>query len=193
MSITDRDIQEGQTFTATHKGQEWVCTAEADGPDLFFRLEREGSVTYHKTLSGAAKAITHGEVNGWAFWTPCNQSNFTTEDTAPLVASGPYQYERVEADTLREAGYRFLSEETDTGTAQAQAQGGENTKTTDGRTRLLRKSRSQSGLYEGETRYFCAPCGDHFVWSGKSGPLTCPLGHVNLSTRTGDLVTVEVQ
>ena len=154
MSIKDRNLKVGTRLIGKYHKQQYTCQViEARGDKIRYKLEdgRE-----FKSPSAAGMAITGHACDGWHFW---------SVETAE-AATNPSSTERPpETNTARNA-----SSTEDQGCA---CPGCGNTTAS----KTFMKTPNQKGVAEGQTRWYCAECGESFLAPYGEIPSACPQGH----------------
>ena len=154
MTIQDRNLNVGMTLIGRYHKQEHHCQVIAgEGNKIKYKLEdgRE-----FKSPSAAAMSITGHAADGWHFWTVV-----TAEAANPQTPESPNS----EPHTAESAS---SSESKDAPATDAAAE-------TTGQTFM--RTPNQKGAPEGQTRWYCAECGESFLAHYGEIPSACPQGH----------------
>jgi hypothetical protein len=157
MSIKDRNLKVGTKLIGKYHKQPHTCQVIAgEGDKVKYRLEdgRE-----FKSPSAAGMAITGHPCDGWVFW--------SVETTAEAHATVTAKTSQTEAGSAPAAKPEDVPEKEIAPVApEATA-----AKTS------FKRTPNQRGVSEGQTRWFCAECGESFLAPYGEVPTGCPQGH----------------
>jgi hypothetical protein len=148
----------GLRLVARFKKQAFACVVigkPEDSSKKVYLLEHDGSE--HTSLSAAGSAVMGGVAcNGWRFWTTAEQAEAAQAAKAAKPAKEPKEPKEPKAD------------------ADAAP------KRKPGRpARMIKVAKSQDGVADHMTRYFCSDCMDEFdAPTGELRPV-CPQGHTD--------------
>jgi len=149
MPIANRDLPVGTRLVAKYKGVTFVAEKQADGYNVIEPAGHPACGKDYKSPSGAGSAAMGGTAcNGWRFW--------SVEGEAPATAA--------------EASKANGAPTAKAGKPKAQRKRARVSK-------FIRRADSQDELGEGEVRWWCSACLDHFVVLGNEEPSQCPNGH----------------
>jgi hypothetical protein len=166
MSIKNRNLTVGTKLVGKYHKQQHTCQViQGEGDKLRYKLEdgRE-----FKSPSAAGMAITGHACDGWVFWGVTTATeNQPTETQAEVDA-----YVR-ESASQTEAGSALAARPEDVPVTDIAPVAPEATtaKTS------FRRTPNQRGVSEGQTRWFCAECGESFLAPYGEVPTACPQGH----------------
>ena len=148
MSIKDRNLTVGTKLIGKYHKQPYTCQVIA-GENGKLRYQLSDGREF-KSPSAAAMGITGHAADGWMFWSieTAEAANPQTPDT-------------------NIAGSAISTEAKDAPAPDAE--------TTTGKTFM--RTPNQKGAPEGQTRWFCAECGESFFAPYGEIPETCPQGH----------------
>ncbi|MCX5999096.1 MAG: hypothetical protein NTU41_05740 [Chloroflexi bacterium] len=169
MGIENRNLEPGTWLVARYFKQHYVCQViEGQGGKPGYRLE-DGRV--FKSLSAAGTAITRKSCNGWAFWSVDTAQTGASPETEPVVAQQESAIQTVETTETPEID---TGEEEKEGEPQPAA--GDVQEQVTAKKVLLRLP-NQKNVAEGQTRWYCFECRQHFLRPTGTIPRECPRGH----------------
>jgi hypothetical protein len=154
MSIKDRNLKVGTKLVGKYHKQPYTCQVIAgEGDKLKYRLEdgRE-----FKSPSAAGMAITGHACDGWVFWsveTAAGAKDAVTDHNNPTESGSAPAATPVDVPVKETA-------------PEAEKTG-----------KTFKRTPNQRGAPEGQTRWFCAECGESFLAPYGEIPAACPLGH----------------
>ena len=147
MSIKDRNLKVGTKLIGKYHKQQHTCLVIAGEGDKVKYKLEDGRE--FKSPSAAGMAITGHPCDGWVFWSVAPQEN---PGGAEVNAENP-------VNTAAED-----KKETPAPDAEATR-------------KLFMRTPNQRGAPEGQTRWFCAECGESFLAPYGEIPTGCPQGH----------------
>jgi hypothetical protein len=165
MSIKDRNLKVGTKLIGKYHKEPFICQVIAgEGDKIRYKLEdgRE-----FKSPSAAGMAITGHPCDGWVFWSLAPVENPAAEPQKEADATATDKTSQTEAGSAPAARPEDAPV-TDTALVAPEA--------TTAKT-SFKRTPNQRGVSEGQTRWFCAECGESFLAPYGEIPAACPQGH----------------
>ena len=159
MSIKDRNLKVGTKLIGKYHKEPFICQVIAgEGDKIRYKLEdgRE-----FKSPSAAGMAITGHPCDGWVFWSVAPAENPGNAEANAESANKETPNANVEKPVGSAA-----EDKKETPAPDAEKTG-----------KTFMRTPNQRGAPEGQTRWFCAECGESFLAPYGEIPTSCPQGH----------------
>lgn len=163
MTIKDRNLSQGTKLVGRYHKEQHTCQVVAgENGKVRYRLEdgRE-----FKSPSAAGMAITGHACDGWVFW------SVETAASAQTIETQKEENTSAVDSALATGPSVAAAQEQNEVPATTAVPGATSAK------KIFMRTPNQKGVSEGQTRWYCAECGESFLAPYGELPLACPMGH----------------